>query len=70
MPSLLTAVPSIPARSQSLALPAAQRRGLAIASAIGLRKKSDVDIVLDGAADFVHSYSTYDEIKGHVDVNF
>lgn len=69
MPSFLAAVPSYSARSRSLALPT-QRRGSAIASAIGLRKKSDIDIVLDGEADFVHSYSTYDEIKGHVDVRF
>ncbi|EXJ66292.1 uncharacterized protein A1O5_10444 [Cladophialophora psammophila CBS 110553] len=71
MPSFLSsAVPSYSARSRSLALPASQRRGSAIATAMGLRKKSEIDIVLDGEADFVHSYSTYDEIKGRVDVRF
>ncbi|KIX94884.1 uncharacterized protein Z520_09574 [Fonsecaea multimorphosa CBS 102226] len=71
MPSFLSsAVPSYSGRSRSLALPSASRRGSAIATAIGLRKKSEIDIVLDGAADFVHSYSTYDEIKGRVDVRF
>ena len=70
MPSLLTTVPSYSARSRSLALPASQRRGSAIATAIGLRKKNDIEIVLDGADDFVHSYSTYDDIKGCVDVKF
>ncbi|OQV00078.1 Arrestin or S-antigen, domain-containing protein isoform 3 [Cladophialophora immunda] len=73
MPSFLSsAVPSYSARSRSLALPSSSssRRGSAIASAIGLRKKSEIDIVLNGEADFVHSYSTYDEIKGRVDVRF
>ncbi len=69
MPSLLASVPAY-TRSRSLALPATQRRGSAIASAIGLRKKTELDIVLDGETDFVHSYSTYDEIKGHVDIRF
>jgi hypothetical protein len=35
-----------------------------------LRKKSELDIVLDGEADFVHSYATYDEIKGRVNIRF
>ena len=35
-----------------------------------LRKKTELDIVLDGEAEFVHSYSTYDEIKGHVEIKF
>ena len=69
MPSFLASVPAY-TRSRSLALPAAQRRGSAIANAIGLRKKTELDIVLDGETDFVHSYSTYDEIKGHVDIRF
>lgn len=66
-----TITPSYSSRSRSLPLPNTQgRRGSAIAAAIGLRKKSEITIVLDGDADFVHSYSTYDEIKGHVDVRF
>ena len=69
MPGFLTAVPSYSARSRSLALPS-PRRGSAIASAIGLRKKTEVDIVLDGEAEFVHSYATYDEIKGRVELRF
>ncbi|EXJ61748.1 hypothetical protein A1O7_02178 [Cladophialophora yegresii CBS 114405] len=69
MPSFLTNVPAY-TRSRSLALPASQRRGSAIANAIGLRKRSELDIVLDGDADFVHSYSTYDEIKGHAVIKF
>ncbi|KIW70052.1 hypothetical protein PV04_02363 [Phialophora macrospora] len=69
MPSFLTNVPAY-SRSRSLAMPASQRRGSAIANAIGLRKKSELDIILDGDADFVHSYSTYDEIKGHVEIKF
>ncbi|OAL39022.1 hypothetical protein AYO20_01773 [Fonsecaea nubica] len=71
MPSFLSsAVPSYSARSRSLALPSSSRRGSAIATAIGLRKKSEIDIVLEGDAEFVHSYATYDEIKGRVDIRF
>jgi hypothetical protein len=39
-------------------------------ASIVLRKKNEIDIVLDGEADFVHSYSTFDEIKGRVDLKF
>ena len=70
MPSFLTSVPAYSSRSRSLALPSGQRRGSAIANAIGLRKRTELEIVLDGETDFVHSYSTYDEIKGHVDLKF
>ena len=70
MPFFITTVPSYSVRSPSLALPASQRRGSAIATAIGLRKKSELDIVIDGEFDFVHSYATYDEIRGRVDVRF
>jgi len=37
---------------------------------LGLRKKSDIEIVLEGREDFIHSYSTYDEIKGTVNLKF
>jgi hypothetical protein len=37
---------------------------------LGLRKKSEIDIVLDGGDDFVHSYTTHDEIKGEVILKF
>lgn len=74
MPSFLSStipVPSYTARTRSLPLtPSQGRRGSAIASAIGLRKKSEIDIFLDGEAEFIRSYSTYDEIKGRVDIKF
>ncbi|EXJ91079.1 hypothetical protein A1O1_04186 [Capronia coronata CBS 617.96] len=73
MPSFFTsAVPSYSARSRSLPIQGngTGRRGSALASAMGLRRKSELDIVFDGGTEFVHSYSTYDEIKGHVDVKF
>jgi hypothetical protein len=69
MPSFRPNAPSYSSRSRSLALPT-QRRGSAIASAIGLRKKTEVDIVLDGDFELVHSYSTYDSINGHVEIRF
>jgi hypothetical protein len=37
---------------------------------LGLRKKSDIDIVLDGGEDFVSSYTTHDEVKGVVVLKF
>jgi len=72
MPSLaaLTA-PSYPGRAFSLPVNMAPsgRRPSALAAMV-MRKKSEIDIVLDGEEELVHSYSTYDEIKGHVDVKF
>ncbi|KAK5202825.1 hypothetical protein LTR41_011431 [Exophiala xenobiotica] len=75
MPSFLTPtlpVPSYQARARSLPIAASPqgRRGSALANAIRLRKKNEIDIVLDGTAGLVYSYSTYDEIKGRVDVEF
>jgi hypothetical protein len=70
MPSFSANAPSYTGRSRSLALPTQQRRGSAIASAIGLRRKNEIEIILDGDADFVHSYSTYDEISGQVNIKF
>ncbi|KAK4935702.1 hypothetical protein LTR10_023285 [Elasticomyces elasticus] len=71
MPAAL-AVPSYSTRSRSLptANESQGRRGSAIANAIGLRKKNEIDIALDGPGEFVHSYSTYDEIKGRVNIKF
>lgn len=37
---------------------------------LGLRKRSEIEIVLDGGEDFVHSYTTHDEIKGEVILKF
>ncbi len=74
MPSFLAStvsVPSYTARSRSLPVHTREgRKGSALANAIGLRRKNELDIVLDGYAEFVHSYSTYDEIKGYVNVKF
>ncbi|KAK5328538.1 hypothetical protein LTR93_002323 [Exophiala xenobiotica] len=73
MPSFLAStisVPSYTARSRSLPVNTREgRKGSALANAIGLRRKNEIDIVLDGP-EFVHSYSTYDEISGHVEVKF
>lgn len=69
-PFLTTTIPSYSGRARSLPTVPATRRGSAIANAIGLRKRSEVDIVLDGEPDFIHSYSTFDEIKGHIEIKF
>jgi hypothetical protein len=37
---------------------------------LGLRRKNEIEIVLDGGDDFVHSYTTHDEIKGEVILKF
>lgn len=37
---------------------------------LGLRRKTEIEIVLDGGDDFVHSYTTHDEIKGEVILKF
>ncbi|KAJ9650504.1 hypothetical protein H2198_010191 [Neophaeococcomyces mojaviensis] len=80
MPSLLRSLSSAsaaPARSQSLAEPTHQfngpfaRRASALeALTRGLRKKSEIEIVLDGKDEFVRTYSTYDQIKGHLEIQF
>jgi hypothetical protein len=78
MPSFLTStvpVPSYSTRSRSLPVGAGSpapsgRRGSALASAIGLRKKNEIDIVLDDPRDSARTYSTFDEIKGRVDIKF
>jgi hypothetical protein len=46
------------------------RKASVVANAISFLRKSELDIVLDGETAFVHSYSTYDEIKGRVDIKF
>lgn len=70
--SLTSAVSPRSARTRSLPIvgTGTGRRGSSLANAIGLRRKSEIDIVLDGGAEYVHSYSTHDEIKGSVDVKF
>lgn len=35
-----------------------------------LRRKSEVDVVLDDGDDFIRTYSTFDQIKGHVNLKF
>jgi hypothetical protein len=64
-------MPLYGSRSRSLPanlLPGPRRQSTL--TSIVLRKKNEIDIVLDGGAEFVHSYSTYDEIKGHVELKF
>ena len=70
MPSLLaTTVPSYSSRTRSLPANILQqgRRQSTLANIV-LRKKNEVDVVLEGSADYVHSYSTYDEISGNVEL--
>lgn len=35
-----------------------------------MRKKSELEIVLDGKGEFIRTYSTFDQIKGHVQLKF
>ena len=62
-----------PAYSRTRSLPVnllpSSRRQSTLASII-LRKKNEIDIILDGEAEYVHSYSTFDEIKGLVEIKF
>lgn len=48
------------------------RRGSATIDALtrGLRKKSEVEVVLSGKHEFVRTYSTFDQIQGHVELRF
>lgn len=48
------------------------RRGSATIDALarGLRKKSEVEVVLSGKHEFVRTYSTFDQIQGHVELKF
>lgn len=48
------------------------RRGSATLDALarGLRRKSGIDIVLEGKDEFIRTYSTFDKIKGHVSLQF
>ena len=77
MPSLFTS--SANPRSRSLPEPIQNatngpyvRRGSAALEALtrGMRKKSELEVVLDGKAEFVRTYSTFDQIKGHVQLKF
>lgn len=64
---------SLPDNSQNVAPTGPYvRRGSATLEALtrGLRKKSGVELVLEGKDDFIHTYSTFDKIKGHVLLNF
>jgi len=69
---MISTVPSYDASMRSASLPskslASARRQSSLA--IMLRKKSDMEIVLEGDNGVVHTYSTYDEIKGRVVLNF
>ena len=60
-------VPVIP--SQHRPWIAGSRRQSALQT-LGLRKKSDIEIVLDGPEEFVHTYSSFDQIKGQVKLKF
>jgi len=77
MPSLFAS--SASPRSQSLPEPPQHatngsyvRRGSTTLEALtrGIWKKSEVEVVLDGKDEFVRTYSTFDQIKGHVQLNF
>lgn len=48
------------------------RRGSATIDALarGLRRRSEVEIVLSGKHEFVRTYSTFDQIQGHVELKF
>lgn len=77
MPSLFTSGASLRSRSVSdnpgdTANGTYARRGSATLDALtrGLRKKSGVEIVLDGKDEFIRTYSTYDKIQGHVALCF
>lgn len=52
--------------------PTSARRGSATLDALarGLRRRSGIDVVLDGKDDFIRTYSTFDRIKGHVALHF
>ncbi|RVX68210.1 hypothetical protein B0A52_08719 [Exophiala mesophila] len=70
MPSfLMTTIPSYSGRTRSLpTVSVPGRRSSAIANVMGMRKRVEIEVVLDGHADLVHSYATYDEIRGRVDI--
>jgi len=76
MPSLFAS--SANQRSQSLPGPQNPtdgpyvRRGSVTLEALtrGIRRKSELEVVLDGKDEFVRTYSTFDQIKGHVQLNF
>jgi hypothetical protein len=63
----------MPLGSRARSLPAnilpGPRRQSTLTSIV-LRKKNEIDIELEGEGDFVHSYSTFDEIKGNVILKF
>ncbi|MBA7491048.1 hypothetical protein ES702_01593 [subsurface metagenome] len=78
MPSLFSSSASlrsrsVPDNSQNASPPGPfVRRGSATLDALtrGLRKKSEVEVVLDGKNEFIRTFSTFDQIKGHVELKF
>ncbi|KAK5945597.1 hypothetical protein PMZ80_002802 [Knufia obscura] len=77
MPSFFASSANL--RSQSLPEPPQHaitgpyvRRGSTTLEALarGMRKKSELEIVLDGKDEFVRTYSTFDQIKGHIQLKF
>ena len=78
MPSLFAAAAEVRPRSHHVEIGQSDansqdRRGssgLQDALTWGTKRKGEIEIVLDGKNDFVRTYSTYDEIKGHVTVQF
>ena len=73
----------VPARNRADSVPVPQSRGFSRTNTsctqgrrqsaweqLGLRRKNEMDIVLDGGDDFIHSYTTHDEIKGEVILKF
>lgn len=77
MPSLFPSSASLRSRSVSetpgdAATGTYGRRGSATLDALtrGLKKKSGVEVVLDGKDEFIRTYSTYDKIQGHVALCF
>ena len=78
MPSLFSSGPAGRSRSvpdnnnNGTTIGPYQRRGSATIEALtrGLRKKSAVEVFLDGKDEFIRTYSTFDRIKGRVTLNF
>lgn len=78
MPSLFASSASLRSRSVSDSSQNASppgpfvRRGSATLDALtrGLRKKSEVEIILNGRNEFIRTFSTFDQIKGYVELKF
>jgi len=63
---------SLPEPTQSVTNGPYVRRGSATLEALtrGMRKKSELEVVLDGKDEFIRTYSTFDQISGHVQLKF